>query len=104
MQCFAEKQAKGEVPEELLETGVNPACWEIAGHMVLKRAEDYHNISQEAAWKLLEQVSLPEDRLLEVSNLCFGEGAGKVVAVKEQLSERYDAAPLASVAVSAPAS
>jgi GDP-L-galactose phosphorylase len=30
-QCYAEKQARGLVPQELLDTGVNPACWEIAG-------------------------------------------------------------------------
>lgn len=71
-QCFAEKQAKGLVPEELLDTGVNPACWEIAGHMVLKRKEDYDAISQDMAWRLLEQVSLSEERFQEVARLCFG--------------------------------
>jgi hypothetical protein len=38
-QAYAERQAKGLVPEELLDCGVNPAVWEISGHMVLKRAE-----------------------------------------------------------------
>lgn len=34
-QCYAEKQARGLVSEELLDTGVNPACWEIAGECAL---------------------------------------------------------------------
>ncbi len=33
-QCYAERQARGLVSEELLDTGVNPACWEIAGECV----------------------------------------------------------------------
>jgi hypothetical protein len=31
----------GQVPAAQLDTGVNPAVFEIAGHMVLKRAQDY---------------------------------------------------------------
>jgi hypothetical protein len=30
---------EGLVPEELLDCGVNPAVWEVSGHMVLKRAQ-----------------------------------------------------------------
>jgi hypothetical protein len=38
-QAYAERQARGLVPEHLLDIGVNPAVWEISGHMVLKRAQ-----------------------------------------------------------------
>lgn len=38
-QTYAERQARGLVPEHLLDVGVNPAVWEISGHMVLKRAQ-----------------------------------------------------------------
>ena len=38
-QCFAEQLAKGAVPEDLIDTGINPAAFEIAGHMLLKRQE-----------------------------------------------------------------
>ena len=34
-QCYAEKHALGEVNQEILNTQVNPAVWEISGHMVL---------------------------------------------------------------------
>ncbi|GAB4827982.1 Phosphate metabolism transcription protein [Ancistrocladus abbreviatus] len=65
-QCYAEKQALGEVSQELLDTQVNPAVWEISGHMVLKRKEDYKNASEEYAWKLLAEVSLSEERFKDI--------------------------------------
>jgi hypothetical protein len=75
-QCYAEKQARGEVPEHLLDIGVNPAVWEISGHMVLKRREDYDNFSEAAAWELLAAVSLTEEELDKVAVMVFGGGNG----------------------------
>lgn len=71
MQCYAEKQALGEVSPEVLETQVNPAVWEISGHMVLKRKEDYEGASEENAWRLLAEASLSEERFKEVNALIF---------------------------------
>ncbi|KAG8662514.1 hypothetical protein MANES_01G116800v8 [Manihot esculenta] len=65
-QCFAEKQALGKVSQELLETLVNPAVWEIAGHIVLKRRQDFENASEASAWRLLSDVSLSEERFRQV--------------------------------------
>ncbi|EPS59998.1 hypothetical protein M569_14805, partial [Genlisea aurea] len=70
-QCYAERQALGEVSPELLETQVNPAVWEISGHMVLKRKEDYEGATEENARRLLAEVSLSEERLEEVKELIF---------------------------------
>ncbi|PIN17828.1 putative hydrolase (HIT family) [Handroanthus impetiginosus] len=70
-QCYAEKQALGEVSSEVLDTQVNPAVWEISGHMVLKRKKDYDEASEENAWRLLAEVSLSEERLEEVKELIF---------------------------------
>ncbi|KAF8409605.1 hypothetical protein HHK36_005683 [Tetracentron sinense] len=70
-QCYAEKQALGEVSPELLDTQVNPAVWEISGHMVLKRKKDYEEASEENAWRLLAEVSLSEERFQEVKTLIF---------------------------------
>lgn len=67
-QCYAEKQALGQVSPEVLDTQVNPAVWEISGHMVLKRREDFDNASEEYAWRLLAEVSLPEERFEEVKD------------------------------------
>ncbi|OMO55512.1 GDP-L-galactose phosphorylase 1-like protein [Corchorus capsularis] len=65
-QCYAERQALGEVRQELLESQVNPAVWEIGGHIVLKRHKDYDNSTEESAWRLLAEVSLSEERFQEV--------------------------------------
>lgn len=65
-QCYAEKQALGVVDQKLLDTQVNPAVWEISGHMVLKRTKDYNDASEECACKLLSEVSLLEERFEEV--------------------------------------
>ncbi|PNH06914.1 GDP-L-galactose phosphorylase 2 [Tetrabaena socialis] len=71
-QRYAERQAAGLVSAELLDTGVNPAAFEIAGHILLKRPEDYEAASEGWAGRLLAEVSLEEDRFLEVADLCFG--------------------------------
>eukprot|EP00252_Welwitschia_mirabilis_P015000 TRINITY_DN330_c1_g5_i1.p1 TRINITY_DN330_c1_g5~~TRINITY_DN330_c1_g5_i1.p1 ORF type:complete len:442 (+),score=68.84 TRINITY_DN330_c1_g5_i1:773-2098(+) len=65
-QCYAERQALGEVEQEILDTQVNPAVWEISGHMVLKRRQDYDRASEDYAWRLLAEVSLSEERFEEV--------------------------------------
>ncbi|KAK3026834.1 hypothetical protein RJ639_040735 [Escallonia herrerae] len=74
-QCYAEKQAVGQVSQELLDTQVNPAVWEISGHMVLKRRKDYEEASEESAWRLLAEVSVSEHRFQEVKAL-ISESAG----------------------------
>lgn len=70
-QCFAERQARGEVAEEILKTQVNPAVWEISGHIVLKRRTDYDLATEEYAWKLLAEVSLSPERFEEVKAKCL---------------------------------
>ncbi|KAG6720484.1 hypothetical protein I3842_03G065100 [Carya illinoinensis] len=74
-QCFAEKQALGEVSQDILDTLVNPAVWEISGHIVLKRRKDFDDASEAYAWRLLSEVSLSEDRFQEVK-ACILEAAG----------------------------
>ncbi|MCL7027535.1 hypothetical protein MKW94_014757 [Papaver nudicaule] len=89
-QCYAEKQALGEVSQELLDTQVNPAVWEISGHIVLKRKEDYQDASENYAWRLLTEVSLSEERFQEVKTYIF-EALGFVcVAEKEERDDNED--------------
>ena len=91
-QCYAEKQALGEVDAELLDTQVNPAVWEISGHMVLKRKKDYEEASEANAWRLLAEVSLSQERLLEVTALVFQAITSSVeMNVKPQRLEEVDA-------------
>ncbi|KAI5674769.1 hypothetical protein M9H77_15133 [Catharanthus roseus] len=96
-QCYAEKQALGEVSAELLDTQVNPAVWEISGHMVLKRKEDYEGASEENAWRLLAEVSLSEERFQEVQALIFEAIASSIEQKDEpampSFLEEPDASP-----------
>ncbi|KAL3503547.1 hypothetical protein ACH5RR_037996 [Cinchona calisaya] len=95
-QCYAEKQALGEVSSELLDTQVNPAVWEISGHMVLKRKKDYEEASEENAWRLLAEVSLSEERFQEVKALIFAAIASSIEeknCVKPGFLEKPDATP-----------
>ncbi len=39
-------QAKGLLPPEVLDTQVDPAAFELSGHLVLKRAEDFDTVTQ----------------------------------------------------------
>ncbi|OWM84992.1 GDP-L-galactose phosphorylase 1-like [Punica granatum] len=86
-QCYAEKQAFGEVSPELLNTQVNPAVWEISGHMVLKRWVDYDNASEAYAWRLLVEVSLSEQRFQEVKDYIL-----EALGVQEEMGLKYDEA------------
>eukprot|EP01018_Ginkgo_biloba_P015022 Gb_38253 [translate_table: standard] len=44
--CYAERQVLGEVSQEIIDTQINPAVWEISGHMVLKSKQDYEMASE----------------------------------------------------------
>lgn len=89
IQCYAEKQALGEVSPELLDTQVNPAVWEISGHMVLKRKDDYEGASEENAWRLLAEVSLSEERFQEVQAIIF-EAIAASIKKKENENEEEE--------------
>jgi len=68
-QCFAERQAKGEISEPIMMTEVNPAAFEIAGHLPLKKRADFDAMDEEAAVELLSMASLTEARFAEVKKL-----------------------------------
>lgn len=80
-QCFAEKQALGQVSSEVLDTQVNPAVWEISGHMVLKRREDFDKASEKYAWRLLAEVSLSEERFEEVKAIVLEASGLKEICI-----------------------
>jgi GDP-L-galactose phosphorylase len=64
-QKFSQRIAKGEVPEEVVKTGVNPAVFEISGHLLYKQREDYDASTEDAAVRMLECASLTEEDFLE---------------------------------------
>lgn len=57
-----------EVSAELLEAQVNPAVWEISGHMVLKCKKDFDGATGENAWRHFPEVSLSVERFQEASD------------------------------------
>lgn len=54
--------------QEIIDAQVNPAVWEISGHFVLKRREDFEAASEEYICRLLSDVSLSEERFQEVKS------------------------------------
>ncbi len=55
-------QAQGLLPADVLETQVDPAAFELSGHLVLKRAVDFDAVSEDFCWRILECASLDEVR------------------------------------------
>ena len=52
---------QGRVPSALLDSQVDPASFEISGHMVSKRQQDYDALTQDGIWDLLSYASLSEE-------------------------------------------
>ncbi|CAA3015343.1 GDP-L-galactose phosphorylase 1-like [Olea europaea subsp. europaea] len=94
-QCYAKKQALGEVGQELLDTQVNPAVWEISGHIVLKRKKDYDEASEQYAWSLLSEVSLSEKRFQELTQF-IAEAAGFLHVEDDVTANRESGVPRAT--------
>ena len=70
-QRFSQRIARGEVPEDVVATGVNPAVFEISGHLLYKTREDYDACSQEAAQRMLECASLAEEDFYETVGMAL---------------------------------
>jgi len=70
-QKFDENKKAGLIPEDVLDTQVNPACFEIGGHMVLKRKEDYDQVCEEKICELLSYASLSKDEFKNIEQELF---------------------------------
>ncbi|KAK1668974.1 hypothetical protein QYE76_057133 [Lolium multiflorum] len=66
LQCYAEKQALGSASQEFLDMRINPAVWELSGHLVLKRREDYDEASEATLCRFLFEASLSGAEFLEL--------------------------------------
>ena len=60
-QIFSHKIAQNKIPDWIVETGINPAVFEISGHMLFKREDDYEICSEAMASEILASASLDED-------------------------------------------
>ena len=72
-QRFAQRVAAGAVPADVLETGINPAVFECAGHLLYKRRCDYEDASQASAWRLLTEASVSDQEFETLLDAMLGE-------------------------------
>lgn len=70
--AFSERKAKGEVPQDVLDTQVDPAVFEISGHQVMKRKADYEGLTQDGVWRILSFASFTEQRFADVVSVARG--------------------------------
>ena len=61
----------GRVPDWVMNTGVNPAAFEISGHLLMKTREDFDSLNEEKACDLLQQVSLGAEDFIRAAKLCL---------------------------------
>ena len=72
---FGAAKAAGTVPDDLLDTGVDPACFELAGHMVFKRDCDFELPAAGALAlvdRLLALASPPQAEFEAIVQLALG--------------------------------
>ncbi|XP_066307673.1 GDP-L-galactose phosphorylase 2-like isoform X2 [Miscanthus floridulus] len=66
-QCYAEKQLLGKASQEFLDMRINPAIWELSGHLVLKRRKDYDEASEANICRFLVEAALSETEFQELN-------------------------------------
>ncbi|KAL6840349.1 hypothetical protein ACP4OV_030159 [Aristida adscensionis] len=83
-QCYAEKQFLGKASQEFLDMRINPAIWELSGHLVLKRRQDYNEASEANICRFLIEASLSDTEfhelkrcILEFLTGAFGCNSGR---------------------------
>ncbi|GJM92175.1 hypothetical protein PR202_ga08612 [Eleusine coracana subsp. coracana] len=64
--CYAEKQLLGKASQEFLDMMINPAIWELSGHLILKRRKDYDEASEATICRFLVEASFPETEFQEL--------------------------------------
>ncbi|CAO1946924.1 unnamed protein product [Urochloa humidicola] len=65
-QCYAEKQLLGKASQEFLDMRINPAIWELSGHLVLKRKNNYDEASEPNICRFLVEAALSEIEFQEL--------------------------------------
>ena len=53
-------------------TQIDPAAFEIAGHLIVKREADYEAITQAWIWRLLSHASLDEEAFDKFVDMVLG--------------------------------
>lgn len=68
---FAAAKAEGRVPSTVLDSQVDPASFEISGHVIMKRQQDYDELTQDGIWDLLSYASFSEEAFIKFSHLAL---------------------------------
>lgn len=68
---------------------MDPACWEIAGHIVMKRQQDYDTASQESAWHLLSCASYDPANFARVTEISINAAKEAMRGRKLATAFRY---------------
>lgn len=68
---FAAAKAEGRVATEVLDSQVDPAAFEMSGHVIMKRQQDYEGLTQEAIWGLLSYASFSEEAFVKFSHVAL---------------------------------
>ncbi|KAH9288268.1 hypothetical protein KI387_032385, partial [Taxus chinensis] len=71
-QCFADRHTRHMIEDDFLQTKVNPAVWEIGGHIVFNRNLDYDQATEQFVRDLLAVASLNHEDFEEVKCLLTG--------------------------------
>jgi GDP-L-galactose phosphorylase len=67
---FSTMLAENKVPSHLMDTGVNPAVFEMSGHQLFKRRKDYNSMDEALINELLSYSSLPNEEFIQLGIEC----------------------------------
>ncbi|CAG9461401.1 unnamed protein product [Pedinophyceae sp. YPF-701] len=70
---FSERMARGLVPEDVRETQINPAAFEISGHILVKKRSDYEVIDHDMVNRVLREASCCEPMLDAIVDVALGK-------------------------------
>jgi len=68
---FSQRAARGIIDEDILDTQIGPAVFEISGHMLIKTRDLYENISHQMCCRILREASVCETMLEGIINLAL---------------------------------
>lgn len=67
--AFSQRKAKNELPQDVLDSQVDPAVFEISGHQLMKRKEDYDGLTEEWVIRMLRCACVEDDTFDSVVQL-----------------------------------
>lgn len=69
---FSQRIAQGLVPQEVVDTQVAPAVFEISGHMLMKTRETYEDMTDALCCRILQETSVCSMLFQAITNVAMG--------------------------------